>query len=470
MPVRLHPSNQRYLLYRGKPFLVVTSAEHYGAVLNPDFDFRRYLAALERDGMNYTRIFTGSYVEIPGSFGIARNTLAPDGGRFLPPWTRSDTPGYAGGGNKFDLDRWNPDYFGRLREFIDEAGRRGILVEVTFFSSHYREEHWKHSPFHPNNNVNSTTALADYKLINTLDNGNILARQEAMVRRIVRELNEFDNVIYEMQNEPWADRSVMADVINPYLPEPQRDRWPNSVDLADAASLGWQKRVAAWIADEQATLPNKHLIAQNYCNFRHPVPLEELLPVVSIINFHYAWPEAVWWNAGLNKVINYDESGFIGSSDDAYREQAWRFLLAGGGAFNNLDYSFTAGHEDGTDTEPNGPGGGSPALRRQLRILREFLEALPFTEMDPDFRTIRRAPGVVPTVLSAPGKAYALYLAGEGRASLLADLPEGSYRAEWIDPKNGQALKSGSFDHPGGIGTLRSPDYRTDVALRLVAT
>ena len=28
--------------------------------------------------------------------------------------------------------------------------------------------------------------------------------------------------------------------------------------------------------------------------------------------------------------------------------EGWEFLLAGGGLYNNLDYSFTAGHEDGT--------------------------------------------------------------------------------------------------------------------------
>ena len=32
----------------------------------------------------------------------------------------------------------------------------------------------------------------------------------------------------------------------------------------------------------------------------------------------------------------------------AYRTEAWDFLIAGGGLFNNLDYSFAAGYENGT--------------------------------------------------------------------------------------------------------------------------
>ena len=30
---------------------------------------------------------------------------------------RGDQPGYKGGGNKFDLDRWDESYFRRLRDF-----------------------------------------------------------------------------------------------------------------------------------------------------------------------------------------------------------------------------------------------------------------------------------------------------------------------------------------------------------------
>jgi hypothetical protein len=68
----LHPENPHYFIYKGKPLVLVTSAEHYGAVVNLDFDFEKYLRTMHAEGMNYTRIFTGSYVEIPGSFNIGK--------------------------------------------------------------------------------------------------------------------------------------------------------------------------------------------------------------------------------------------------------------------------------------------------------------------------------------------------------------------------------------------------------------
>ena len=59
-PLALHPDNPHYFLWRGKPTMVVTSGEHYGAVLNQDFDYRKYLDTLARDGMNGTRVFVGT--------------------------------------------------------------------------------------------------------------------------------------------------------------------------------------------------------------------------------------------------------------------------------------------------------------------------------------------------------------------------------------------------------------------------
>ena len=61
--LRLHPDNPRYLMFRGDPTVLITSGEHYGAVVNADFDFIPYLDELARHGFNLTRTFSGSYVE-----------------------------------------------------------------------------------------------------------------------------------------------------------------------------------------------------------------------------------------------------------------------------------------------------------------------------------------------------------------------------------------------------------------------
>lgn len=464
-PIRLHPKNPHYFLLDGKAVALITSGEHYGAVINPDFDYRRYLATLEANGMNYTRLFGGSYLEVPSkSFGILRNTLAPANGRYLAPWARSNVSGYAGGGNKFDLDRWNPAYFERLHAFLAEAATRGIVVEITLFSSTYDQSQWNISPFNAANNINRTNAI-DWKELHTLKNGNILAYQEKYVRRLVREANVFDNVIFELQNEPWSDRPVFADMVNPYMRPEARKKFPNSVEVADDLSTGFQARVAGWITGEEASLPNKHLIAQNYCNFR--LPIRQLTPGVSIVNFHYAYPDAVLLNYGLGKAISYDETGFLGRDDAVYRREAWNFMLSGGSTFDGLDYSFSVGREDGNDTEPNGPGGGSPTLRKQLRILSEFLQTFSLLELHPDVQTLVHADGVYARVLSNPGLEYAIYLDGDGPTDITIALPAGHYAAKWINTETGDVEKSESFGHAGGEKTLYTPVFRDGIALRL---
>ncbi len=136
-PIRLHPDNPHYFLFRGRPAVLISSGEHYGAVLNPDFDYLTYLNTLQAKGFNLTRIMNGTSREDPNSIFWAgeQNTLAPRPGRYLAPWARIATPGYRGGGNKFDLDKWDEAYFQRLENFVREAGKRGIVVELSFFSA-----------------------------------------------------------------------------------------------------------------------------------------------------------------------------------------------------------------------------------------------------------------------------------------------------------------------------------------------
>ena len=115
-PINLHPDNPHYLLWHGKPTVLVTSGEHYGAVMNTELDYIAYLDELQSVGLNLTRVFSGVYCEARGDFEIKDNTLAPGRGRLLCPFARSDTPGYANGGNKFDLTKWDAAYFRRMKD------------------------------------------------------------------------------------------------------------------------------------------------------------------------------------------------------------------------------------------------------------------------------------------------------------------------------------------------------------------
>src|SRR5204862_2307947 len=138
------------------------------------------------------------------------------------------------------------------------------------------------------------------------------------------------------------------------------------------------------LVEAEKPLANRHLIAQNIANGAKKV--EKPHPAVSIFNFHNASPpDAVKLKAALNKVIGDNETGFKGTADTHYRMEGWEFLLAGGSLYNNLDYSFVAGHEKGDFAYPNNqPGGGSPAFRHQMFLLQDSMNSFQFIKMKPD--------------------------------------------------------------------------------------
>jgi hypothetical protein len=456
----LHPDNPHYFLFRARPTVLVTSGEHYGAVINADFDTVRYLDTLAKDGLNLTRTFSGAYVEPAGAFNITSNTLAPLPGRFLAPWARSDQPGYAGGGNKFDLSKWDSAYFDRLRRFVGDAAIRGIVVEVNLFCPFYDEAQWQISPLNPRNNVQGLPDLARTNVYCLERHGGLLPLQEAMVRKIVRELRNADNIYYEICNEPYFG----------------------------GVTSQWQEHIADIIVDAEREGPEPHLISQNIANgsarIQHPHP------AISIFNFHYAAPpEAVAENYHLRKAIGDNETGFRGVANRPYRVEAWEFLLAGGGLFNHLDYSFAVGHENGTFRYPRTtPGGGNPELRHQLATLNRFVHGFDFIRLSPlPPNAIKRPSGLRARGLAEAGRAYGLYFArdwkdGEAPASqavaeqakeptaadrILLEVPRGRYRIEWIDPLTGVAHPPQNVRHSGGPLELRLPPFTEDIALKI---
>ena len=461
--LRLHPENPRYFEWRGKPTVLISSGDHYGAVLNLDFDFAKYLATFERDGLNLTRTFTGAgYVEPEKAFNIEKNNLAPKPGRYLAPWARSDQPGAWDGGPKWDLSRWNEDYFNRFKAFVTEASKRGVVVEVTLFCPFYpnkddktKSTMWPLSPWHESNNVNGLGKVAFSHVHSMEGHGGLLAVQERFIRKIVEELKDADNVYYEICNEPYFA----------------------------GASHDWERHIAEVIASAQKGHANPKLISQNVAN--KTAKVKDPSPHVSIFNFHYTYPPTVVAeNWELNKPIGENETGFRGQADEVYRNEAWDFILAGGALFNHLDYSFAVGHEDGTFAYPPAqPGGGSAALRKQFGLLKRFIEGFDFVRMKPvKVKEQSSAQSLSVEVLGESGKAYAAYVhrserkgwknskelnKGEFENWFVISVPEGSYQAEWMVPATGKVVRTSRIKHAGGEWRLETPVYQMDLALSL---
>jgi hypothetical protein len=471
LPISAHPENPHYFLFRGQPTILITSAEHYGAVINHDFDYISYLDVLAAYGLNYTRIYAGAYVE-PEHYFIQDNTLGPKIGRYCLPWGRSDQPGYPYGGNLLDLDRWNPAYFQRLRDFITQAGQRGIVVEVCFFNAMYPDT-WASMPLYHANNIQRVgqCSCQDFQ---TLKDPALVARQASYVRKITQELNSYDNIILEICDEPGIHGTPAEE----YTP--------------------WLLHLAKVIAETERELPNRHLVAQQICGEFHGPGDVSGDPNISLIVGQYIGDSAGGQLGGVQlldalyeqeKPIEVNETAYYpiwyeGDKLAASRVEAWEFIIGGGAGFNQLNGLFSRFNASGART-------GNEPILQGLKNLMAFMGEL-------DFIRMCRDTGLVASILpeetdgkahrlaraiSEPGRQYALYLhhsrpsdgvkyivqPGNYQETLELNLAPGNYRAKWIDPACNKVIRAKSIRHREGVFTITTPPYTVDVALKLIA-
>lgn len=426
--------NPRYFEYRGKPFMLIGSAEHYGAVINRNFDYRRYLDTLAKHGLNQTRAFSGTYWELPNEFGIEDNTLAPAEADVICPWVKNDA-------GLYDLTQFNDAYFARLKDYAALAREKGVMIEFVLFCFWYNDALWRNSPMHPTRNAQGAGPI-DKEQVYTLESA-LLPHMETFVRKVVHELNAFDNIYYEITNEPYSRH-----------------------DHTDYRA--WQTHIAQVVVETEAALPNQHLIALNIQN--RGLHVAELPAGVGIVNFHYTQPEAVLMNRHLNAPIVDDETGFLGQRAAPYRKEAWRFLMAGGAGFSHLDYGYTVMHPDGSArVTGNTPGYGGDDLRNQLAFLRSFLEEIEVWRMTPQPALLAWDSGPVPaSMLVDAGRCSAIYWSQVGdveRAGI--SLPAGDYEFRWLDPVACETIATERVTHASGHVTCALPANRQELALTI---
>ncbi len=454
--LRLHPENPRYFLFRGETLAPVTATEHYGAVVNPDLDGPAYLDMLRAHDFRLTRIFCllrEQEAEFGGHLGL-RNTLSPARDRYVCPWKRSAAPGCLDGGAKFDLTRWNGEYFERLKAFCAEASRRGIVVEVTLFSQYYSDAPtgpWRISPLHPGNNVQGL-GVPEYWQFTGGGDPRTAGLQEELTRRVATSLAGMDNVYFEVCNEP-----------NPS---------PGQPSLGLAAIGAWHNRIIAAFLEAEATLPERHLIA--VCD-----PTEHVdLTSVSVLNFHYrewAFPGLEKWRSS-GKALCFDETltGVVSWNAPldfaARRREAWEYMLSGGSGYDYLDLTVTTGDPDGCGAVefPDGQHYDGETMREYLRHLNGFLRSLDLPHMRPGGPPLLNAPRTAGVrMMGSEDGSCALYLQGDGVGRLTMVVPAGEYEADWYDPRTGAWGARERLSSRGEATQLRVPRYQDDIALRV---
>ena len=127
------------------------------------------------------------------------------------------------GDGKFDLDKWNPEYWKRFETCLRWCRQRDIVIQIEVWDRFdFSQEHWQVSPWRPINNVNYTSARVglanEYPVPPWRDRqpffhtipgmtmyrkplDEIRRRQEQFVAKVLYYSLPYPNVLYCMNNE-----------------------------------------------------------------------------------------------------------------------------------------------------------------------------------------------------------------------------------------------------------------------------
>jgi len=477
--ISIDPESSKYLLFRGKPLVLISASEHYGSVINRSFDYEKYLADAAEHKMTMTRTFL-LYRELQS----ARNPSSPckpESPDYISPFLRTG-PGKAKDGEPaYDLDQWNPEYFERLHHFLDAASKRGIVVELTVFSNSYSPETWALNPLRAANNLQHVGAV-DWEEYITLKDKELVRRQTAYARKIIVETSQYDNVYYEICNEPGggiAGHATPADVdawqeemAKVMREEMKRLHHPHLLSGQQAFTYGAKNAfpMDATFAGKTFDIVNDHplpntLFDEQVFEMGNFMSKELMLNGVgSFCRAAYSRPKPTVLDEDNTASIYRDTTGWT-----IHRKRAWTALM-NGCHYDYIDFSITVGSESGTTASQAG-------IRIWMQHVSEFMGSFNFVHSKPDTSWISAYPeNLLASGLSTAEHEYIVYLAdtrelsdphaGESiGGSITLGLPPGNYDVSLYSPTSGES--SPAIQIAGGTKSMMAlPDFKQDIVIR----
>ena len=414
-PLRVHPENPRYFTDGTMDAdgslraVYLTGAHTWNNLVDMaredppgGFDFDAYLDFLCEHGHNFIRLWAwDSTVWDTRANGSLGKDYMHHAGPL--PWMRTG-PGEAFDGKpKFDLTKFDPGYFERLRQRVSAAGRRGIYVSVMLFEGwglmHGNRRRntedgwaWRSHPFNPANNINGLTIEGADALsgrVHTLRNPEANKLQAAYIRKVVDTVNDLDNVLYEVINEGG---------------EKEWDWW-----------------VVATIRDHERSKAK-----------RHPVGLTghgaERLPSMLASGADWVSPgradgyaeEPPAWDGKKVSLLDTDHVWGVGGNV----AWVWRSFLRGHNPIFMDPYDgLVLGSPSGPRWKP---------IRRAMGQARRLAERINLAAMQPNSELASTG-----YCLANPGKEYLIFVPGDREAMVDLTSVSGKVTVEWLHPVDG---------------------------------
>jgi uncharacterized protein DUF6298 len=420
--LRVHPQNPRYFGDGSGKVIYLTGSHTWNNLVDmgltdppKSFDFNKYLDWMEKYDHNFMRLWTWEPMTW-NTKANRREALLHSGPQ---PWPRTG-PGKAKDGKpKFDLTKFNPKYFERLRNRVSAAQKRQIYTAVMLFEGwamQFSVGAWERHPLHAANNINGingdTNKDSKGLEVHELVNSKVTALQEAYVRKVIDTVNGFDNVLYEISNENHP------------------------------ASTKWQYHMIRYIKKYEKTKPKQHPVGMTfqYRDGKNETLFASPADWISPNNkdgYRDNPPAA----DGVKVIIN-DTDHLWGIGGNA--KWVWKSFLRGHNPIFMDPYDgVVLGKRFDPQWEP---------IRRAMGYTRWFAKKINLAAMQPK-------PNLASTkfCLANPGNEYLVYNPKDDLNSVILRLQKGNYKCEWFHPAKGNIIKEGMIRAKGGEQTLPAP-------------
>jgi len=431
--LRLCQANPRYFSDGSGKAIYLTGSHTWNNLVDmgetdppAKFDFAAYLDFLKRHNHNFMRMWTWELA--------TWNTEANGQKKHhnVSPLVYARTgPGNALDGKpKFDLSRFDPEYFQRLRSRVTAARDRGIYVSVMLFEGWGLQRipgGWQGHPFNRDNNVNGINGDVDGDgnglEIHELVNPAVTALQEAYVRKVVDTVDDLDNVLYEISNE----------------------NHPPSTE--------WQYHMIVYIHNYEKTKPKQHPVGMTF-QFKGGKNSDLFKSPADWISPN---PEGGYRDnppaSDGRKVILNDTDHLWGIGGN--QTWVWKSFLRG---TNPL---FMDPYDDKVlEKQPNLR---CEAIRKNMGYTRRFANRMNLAAMVPHNELASTS-----YCLANPGVEYLIYLPSSGTVTVDLSAARGAFAVEWFDPNRDVTVDGATVEGSGGR-SLKSP-FAGDAVVHLKAT
>lgn len=442
-----------YLAYKGKPlFAFGPMNEHIvwqvklGSQL---YNVRAWARWQQSNGMNYVRCYPAS------GYGWTHE-IAGHADYLFPFEKASEKP------IRFDLERFNPDYWANFRAVAAELKRHDIIVHLQLFQLCYFETapggqwRWPFNFWNPRNNVNDFTRTVGpngrghHPLIEQIAKGNAALRRHYLryLDHLLAAVGDLGNVFFDLSNEMGDGGLDLA----------LAKQW---IDLTLDHIEEWEKRTGddILVGQDIACFPDKEYL------MRHPR--------MELIIVHGNHLPGDWTSYGKPVVVvNSNDGGallYARGEDDRFprfRKLHWRALM-----------SRVQGVGDYQKEWKVRPG-SFPQFDRDARLLRIFFNRLvDYPSLLPAPQCIASAPAARNYCL-ASGREVVVYMeSGPRRAGVkypegvlgLKDLPIGTAKARLVifSPSEGMVSRQEVRIIDGRL-RLSLPAFTDDLAVHIV--